>query len=201
MAELFANYFQDSGLSVFDVVAAFLLIRAEQKEEEKARIAANENAEDAAQRQLVAMAREFFPSSPKLSVKAQSLKGPIGSVKSIRGIPKPIDMLDGPEHEAHDTDEEFAEFLNDATTYAPYMLGVYGWKLLVYMHRTSPLRGIRKLMVHRVGSQKISGDNCLRCHEGAIGSHLANQSVDVVHASFVAAASEQVSKNRDLDKN
>jgi hypothetical protein len=117
----------------------------------------------------------------------------MGSVKSIKGIPKPMDMLDGPEHEAHDSNEEFADFLGDAVACAPYMLGVYGWKLLIYMHRASPLKGIRKLLVHRVGASKITGDNCFRCYESAVGSHIGTDSVDVVRASFVGAAGEQVS--------
>jgi sn1-specific diacylglycerol lipase len=135
------------------------------------------------------------PGSPKVMMKAQSFKGPVGSVQTIKGIPKPIDHGDDSDHEAHhDTGDEFAAFMNDAMVYAPYMLAVYGWKLFLIMNRGSPLRSVRKIVVHRnkLGTGSIKGDNCFGCYQGAMAATIGSETIDVVQASFVCVAGENV---------
>jgi len=141
--------------TVLDIFAAFVLLRAEQREKEAARVSK-------------ALSSPGIPSpkSPNIRFKSQSVTSST--------------PITGEDTQAIDAMREFDEF-------APYMLGIYGWKLQFYMNPCRffcnfPLNVARRLMYGNVVEHHI--------FKSIIGSNPKKR--QIVYSSFTSYLGEAV---------
>lgn len=192
VAETFNTWFHNTGLTLTDLLVAFILIRRDQKLEREAEERYKPRNRGESSLYIGAKGQKKNFNVLGSSMRAFTLE-PEDSGSDADDIESGLDTPRTPTSAQERDFKEMQRVFDLHYEYLPYMIGMYGWKLMIYQNtvRMKPFSALRKVLKFPTAERNIgNNDGCFKCNHTALLAETGVAPGDVVYASFGSVAKD-----------